>query len=68
MVTNPNLGNLSNADVTRMRNAADIFDQIIPVWSQDARYSAEIDGLTSTRDQLRRYAQMVSDYLVVQGT
>lgn len=67
-ITNPNLGNITAGDVTRMRNTADIFDQVIPVWSADARYSGELDGLTSTRDQLIRYAQMISDYLDVQGT
>jgi hypothetical protein len=67
-LTNPNLGNITAGDVTRLKNAADIFDQVIPVWSQDARYSGNLDGLTSTRDQMRVYAQMISDYLAVQGT
>lgn len=67
-LTNPTLGNITNADVVRMRNAADIFDQVIPVWSQDERYSGQLDGLTQTRDQLRRFAQEISDYLAVAGT
>lgn len=67
-LTNPNLGNITAGDVTRLRNAADIFDQVIPVWSADARYSAQVGYISQTRDAMRDLAQQISDYLAVAGT
>lgn len=66
-VTNPSW-NLSNADVTRLRNARDIVASILPVWSADGRYSPQVPMLEGLRDGLNAVAQMVEDYLAVQGT
>lgn len=67
-ITNPNLGNLTSGDVTRLRNAVDIINQIVPVWSQDPRYSPQVDQLTNTAAYLSQLADQVAAYLLVQGT
>lgn len=66
-IVNPSLG-LQQGDVTRLRTARDILTQVATVWSQDARYSGEVPEIQEGARILGVVAQLVEDYLAVQGT
>lgn len=67
-LTNPNLGNITNANVVQMNNVANDVDTVIGVWSADPRYSGEVAALAQMRDTLRYFANQIAAYVLVQGT
>jgi len=67
-LVNPSLGNVTTADVVRLRAARDIMAQIIPVWLADPRYSGLAQEAQATMNSLDNFATQVEAYLAVQGT
>jgi hypothetical protein len=65
-MVNPATG-LNNADVVRLRNAAAILLQVIPVWDQLPNYAGQVTNLADTAFNVQQLATQIEGYLAVEG-
>jgi hypothetical protein len=65
--TNPNW-NITQAAANEMGRAAATLDSLVEKIRGDRRYSGEIDTFMQAAQGCRRAQQLVTDYLLVQGT